>query len=67
MPEKARTIKGKDITPYWRTLKKVGVLNEKYPGGAEAKKMHLEREEHKVITKWKKYVVQNYEKSLVQV
>src|SRR3972149_3596987 len=23
----------KDITPYWRTLKAGGVLNEKYPGG----------------------------------
>ncbi|MDZ7376328.1 MAG: MGMT family protein, partial [candidate division KSB1 bacterium] len=25
----------KDITPYWRTLKAGGVLNEKYPGGIE--------------------------------
>lgn len=23
----------KDITPYWRTLKNGGYLNEKYPGG----------------------------------
>ena len=25
-----------DITPYWRTLKTGGVVNEKYPGGIEA-------------------------------
>ncbi len=25
-----------DITPYWRTLKTGGLLNEKYPGGLEA-------------------------------
>jgi hypothetical protein len=23
----------KEITPYWRTLKSGGVINEKYPGG----------------------------------
>ena len=28
----------KDITPYWRTLKSGGFLNEKYPGGTEAQK-----------------------------
>ena len=26
----------KSITPYWRTLKMDGFLNEKFPGGAEA-------------------------------
>jgi alkylated DNA nucleotide flippase Atl1 len=57
----------KDITPYWRTLKKGGVLNEKYPGGAEAQKTRLEREGHTVFTKVKKYIVLNYEKSLVQI
>ena len=57
----------KDITPYWRTLKTGGVLNEKYPGGAEAQKLLLEREGHIVIKKGKKYAVLNYEKSLIQV
>lgn len=28
----------KNVTPYWRTLKTGGVVNEKYPGGAEAQK-----------------------------
>ena len=40
-----------DETPYWRTLKANGELNEKYPGGAEAQKKRLEAEEHAVIKK----------------
>jgi alkylated DNA nucleotide flippase Atl1 len=57
----------KDFTPYWRTLKTGGVLNEKYPGGAKAQKELLEREGHTVIQKGKKYFVLNYEKSLAQI
>lgn len=36
----------KDITPYWRTLKSGGELNEKYPGGVEAQAAHLKEEGH---------------------
>ena len=57
----------KDITPYWRTLKTGGFLNEKYPGGTEAQKELLEREGHTVTQKGKKYVVANYEKSLIHI
>ena len=57
----------KQITPYWRTLKKGGQINEKYPGGVEAQKQLLEKEGHKVIQKGKKYVVVDYEKSLAQI
>jgi alkylated DNA nucleotide flippase Atl1 len=57
----------KDITPYWRTLKTGGVLNEKYPGGDEGQKLLLEREGHTVIKKGRKYAVLNYEKSLIQI
>jgi hypothetical protein len=57
----------KDITPYWRTLKTGGVLNEKYPGGVEGQKLRLEQEGHTVIKKGKKYAVLNYEKSLIQI
>lgn len=57
----------KDITPYWRTLKACGVLNEKYPGGVEAQKQRLEQEGHTVVRKSKKFLVLNYEKSLVQM
>jgi len=57
----------KDITPYWRTLKTGGVINEKYPGGAEAQKRLLEKEGHKVVQKGKNYIVADYEKSLVKM
>lgn len=55
----------KDITPYWRTLKTGGIVNEKYPGGINYQKQLLEREDHKVIQKGKKFIVQDYEKALV--
>lgn len=51
-------------TPYWRTLKANGELNEKYPGGAEAQKEKLEAEGHIVIRKGRKntrYFVKDYE------
>lgn len=57
----------RDITPYWRTLKTNGALNEKYPGGAEAQKKLLEEEGHQVIRKGKRYIVANYEKALIEI
>jgi alkylated DNA nucleotide flippase Atl1 len=57
----------KDITPYWRTLKTGGLLNEKYPGGIEAQKQLLENEGHTVIQKGKKCAVLNYEKALATI
>ena len=57
----------KGITPYWRTLKTGGVINEKYPGGVEAQKKLLEKEGHKVVQKGKRYVVSDYEKSLAKI
>jgi alkylated DNA nucleotide flippase Atl1 len=53
-----------EITPYWRTLKTGGIINEKYPGGAEAQKVLLEQEGHVVIKKGKNYVVKDYLKAL---
>jgi len=38
----------KQITPYWRTLKSAGELNEKYPGGVEAQAAHLRAEGHTI-------------------
>jgi predicted GIY-YIG superfamily endonuclease/alkylated DNA nucleotide flippase Atl1 len=57
----------KDITPYWRTLKTGGILNEKYPGGVEKQRKRLENEGHIVIAKGKKFVVQNYDMVLAQI
>jgi alkylated DNA nucleotide flippase Atl1 len=57
----------KDTTPYWRTLKAGGVINEKYPGGTEGQRKLLEEEGHKVVQKGKNYVVVDYEKSLAKM
>jgi len=37
------------ITPYWRTLKGDGKLNEKYPGGVEAQAARLAAEGHQLL------------------
>jgi alkylated DNA nucleotide flippase Atl1 len=39
-----------DITPWWRTVKVGGALNEKYPGGAAAQAAHLKAEGHEVVS-----------------
>ena len=57
---------GKKFTPYWRTLKERGVINEKYPGGVMGQKKLLEKEKHKVTKKGKKYVVADFEKHLLK-
>lgn len=49
-----------DETPYWRTLKKDGELNDKYPGGIEGQKERLEAEGHEIIQKGKKYFVKDF-------
>lgn len=56
-----------DETPYWRTLKANGELNEKYPGGIESQKEKLEAEGHAIIAKGRKnirYYVKDYAKVL---
>jgi alkylated DNA nucleotide flippase Atl1 len=57
----------KDITPYWRTLKTGGVINEKYPGGVEGQKKLLEKEGHEVVQKGRQHAVADYEKSLISL
>lgn len=57
----------KDTTPYWRTLKKGGIINPKYPGGTEKQKQLLEQEGHTIIQKGKKYCVKDYNKALAQL
>lgn len=54
----------KKITPYWRTLKNGGELNQKYPGGAAGLKKLLAAEGHRVIAKGKKFFVEDFAKSL---
>lgn len=56
----------KRVTPYWRTLKSGGELNEKYPGGIAAISRRLMAEGHKIVSRGKKHCVADYEKALVQ-
>jgi alkylated DNA nucleotide flippase Atl1 len=63
--EASKEGKSLDI-PYWRTLKTDGFLNAKYPGGQEAHKRLLERENFRVIARGKKYQVDDYEKYLMK-
>ena len=59
----------KSITPYWRTLKSKGELNEKYPGGVEAQAARLKEERHIIEPgKGKKLPkVKDFEKALVSL
>ncbi len=58
----------KDVTPYWRTLKSGGELNEKFPGGVEVQTTHLREEGHTIEPgKGKKPPrVKGFEKALVE-
>lgn len=59
-----------DLTPYWRTLKAKGEINQKYPGGAEAQIEKLEAEGHTIVRRGRKnfrYYVENYEESMYEL
>jgi hypothetical protein len=58
----------KGITPYWRTLKVGGALNEKYPGGVEAQSARLKAEGHTIELgkDGKPRRVKDYEKKMVE-
>jgi len=62
--EEAVSAGQKRVTPYWRTLKSGGELNEKYPGGVAKLKQRLEAEGHEIVKKGKRYVVADFEKAL---
>lgn len=62
--------RSEDITPYWRTLKTDGELNDKYPEGVQLQKRLLEEEGHIIISKGTKnikYYVKNYKDSLIEL
>ena len=58
-----------DATPYWRTLKSKGELNEKYPDGleAQAEKLRAEGHEIEVDRAGKPKRVKGWEKKVVGV
>lgn len=51
-------------TPYWRTLKRGGELNPKYPGGLDALQHHLESEGHTIIRRRDRVFVVDFTKRL---
>jgi alkylated DNA nucleotide flippase Atl1 len=54
----------KRVTPYWRTLKSRGEINERYPGGINASRRQLRAEGHKVVKRGKSYFLPNFQESL---
>jgi alkylated DNA nucleotide flippase Atl1 len=64
---KASVERGIDETPYWRTLKKDGELNEKYPEGIDGQKVRLEMEGHTIIQKGKRYFVKDYKEKFFEI
>jgi hypothetical protein len=54
------------VTPYWRTLKAGGELNEKYPGGIEYQALLLTAEGHHVVKEGRRHFVLDYERKLVR-
>jgi hypothetical protein len=59
----------KQVTPFWRTLKSDGSLNDKYPGGIDYQAAMLQIEGHELLPgKGKKAPkVKNYEKYLAKL
>ena len=64
--EEAAAEGAKRITPYWRTLKTGGELNQKYPGGVDRVRAKLEAEGHRVIARGKRFFVEGFKKSLAR-
>ncbi|RLS59544.1 MAG: hypothetical protein DWH91_00045 [Planctomycetota bacterium] len=56
--DEAEAAGARRITPYWRTLKSGGELNQKYPGGIENLRARLEAEGHTVLQRRKRYFVE---------
>lgn len=62
--EEAAAAGRKRITPYWRTLKAGGQLNEKYPGGIPSLKKLLASEGHEVVGRGKNFFVKDFARRL---
>ena len=56
--------RGGDETPYWRTLKKDGELNEKFPGGIEDQGKRLQGEGHQIDRRGQRAFVRDYQEKL---
>jgi alkylated DNA nucleotide flippase Atl1 len=60
--EEGAAVGEKKTTPYWRTLKKDGELNAKYPGGIAAVRRKLAAEGHTFITKGKRVLLRDLDR-----
>jgi hypothetical protein len=65
--QELRAAGAKNITPFWRTLKSDGALNEKFPGGTDYQRRMLEAEGHQVVQKGKRWVVQDFQDKLIKL
>lgn len=54
------------VTPYWRTLKAGGELNEKYPGGLTAQRRRLEAEGLQVEARGRRLFVRDHTRFLAR-
>ncbi len=59
--DEAAAAGAKRITPYWRTLKAGGQINEKYPGGIPRLSRLLRAEGHRILRRGKRYFVADFE------
>jgi alkylated DNA nucleotide flippase Atl1 len=62
--EEMRALGETEITAWWRTLKPGGVLNDKFPGGAEGQKARLEAEGFVVVKERSHYRVADFAERL---
>lgn len=62
--EEARAHGEPIITPYWRTLKKDGELNPKYPGGVAGLKRKLAAEGHRFEQRGQRTLVRDFAAAL---
>ncbi len=58
--EESAAAGARKITPWWRTLKKDGELNPKYPGGLAAQRRRLAAEGHRCVAHGKRVLVADY-------
>jgi hypothetical protein len=65
--EEQKLIGATEFTPYWRTVKVKGLINEKYHGDSEAQAVPLEQEGHVVVKKGKNCFEKDYEKTIVRL
>ena len=62
--EEAAAAGRKRITPYWRTLKSDGKLNERYPGGIPGLKKRLHSEGHIIARRGMNFFVRDFQQAL---